>query len=71
MHHTYEITIIEGNHVPTQTLRTGGGQAQFPLENIVASGAFAVARFQCSLFSPFSPSLPPPPAAVKLKALAG
>ncbi len=42
-----------------------------PLENIVVSGVFAIAHTRHSLFSPFSHSLYPPPAAVVLKAPTG
>ena len=41
-----------------------------PVENIVASCVFAVAPTRCSLFSPLSHSLYPPPAALVLQARA-
>ena len=41
-----------------------------PVENIVASCVFALAPTRCSLFSPLSHSLYPPPAALVLQARA-
>jgi len=44
---------------------------RIPLENIVASGVFAVAHTRYSLFSPISPSLFLAPRALGFDALAG
>ena len=69
--------VPRAEHIVPKTKKQSNGLLSFlvaevgmscPLENIVASGAYAVARFRCSLFSPLSRSLHLAPRALTLQA---